>query len=287
MQNIIAVIGAGTMGSGIAQAAASSGFNVKLIDVSQDALHRGMDTITESIALLVKKTHLTQVAGDAVSARIQRSSDLLYAANADVVIEAVFEDESIKREAWKNLSSICKENALFASNTSGISITRLAGAVKHPERFIGMHFFNPVAAMKLVEIVRGNRTSDATSQAAHELAQALGKVPLEARDYPGFVVNRVLLPMINEAAFAVFEGLASAEAVDQMLKLGANHPMGPLALADFIGLDVCLAVLENLQRGFGDDKYRPCPLLRQMVDAGKLGRKSGEGFFRYPVVVTK
>ena len=287
MQNIIAVIGAGTMGSGIAQAAASSGFNVKLIDVSQDALHRGMDTITESIALLVKKTHLTQVAGDAVSARIQRSSDLLYAANADVVIEAVFEDESIKREAWKNLSSICKESALFASNTSGISITRLAGAVKHPERFIGMHFFNPVAAMKLVEIVRGNRTSDATSQAAHELAQALGKVPLEARDYPGFVVNRVLLPMINEAAFAVFEGLASAEAVDQMLKLGANHPMGPLALADFIGLDVCLAVLENLQRGFGDDKYRPCPLLRQMVDAGKLGRKKGEGFFKYPVVVTK
>ena len=285
MQNIIAVIGAGTMGSGIAQAAASSGFNVKLIDVSQDALHRGMDTITESIALLVKKTHLTQVAGDAVSARIQRSSDLLYAANADVVIEAVFEDESIKREAWKNLSSICKESALFASNTSGISITRLAGAVKHPERFIGMHFFNPVAAMKLVEIVRGNRTSDATSQAAHELAQALGKVPLEARDYPGFVVNRVLLPMINEAAFAVFEGLASAEAVDQMLKLGANHPMGPLALADFIGLDVCLAVLENLQRGFGDDKYRPCPLLRQMVDAGKLGRKSGEGFFRYSTVV--
>ena len=287
MQNIIAVIGAGTMGSGIAQAAASSGFNVKLIDVSQDALHRGMDTITESIALLVKKTHLTQVAGDAVSARIQRSSDLLYAANADVVIEAVFEDESIKREAWKNLSSICKESALFASNTSGISITRLAGAVKHPERFIGMHFFNPVAAMKLVEIVRGNRTSDATSQAAHELAQALGKVPLEARDYPGFVVNRVLLPMINEAAFAVFEGLASAEAVDQMLKLGANHPMGPLALADFIGLDVCLAVLENLQRGFGDDKYRPCPLLRQMVDAGKLGRKSGEGFFKYPAAVTK
>lgn len=281
-QKIIAVIGAGTMGSGIAQAAASSGFDVKLIDVSQDALHRGVDSIKESVTRLVKKAHLAKDAGDAVSARIQRSSDLLYAANADVVIEAVFEDEAVKRDAWKNLSSICKESALFASNTSGISITRLAGVVKHPERFIGMHFFNPVSMMKLVEIVRGNRTSDATSLAAHELALALGKVPLEARDYPGFVVNRVLLPMINEAAFAVFEGVATAESVDQMLKLGANHPMGPLALADFIGLEVCLSVLENLQRGFGGDKYRPCPLLRQLVDAGKLGRKSGEGFFKYP-----
>lgn len=281
MSKIIAVIGAGTMGSGIAQAAASSGFKVRLVDMSQDALHRAMGSITESVTRLVKKAHLTKEAGDATAGNIERSSDKFYAADADIVIEAVYEDEQVKRETWKHLSSICKETALFASNTSGISITRLAGVVKRPERFLGMHFFNPVPMMKLVEIVRGNRTSDETVRAACDLAKEFGKVPMESRDSPGFVVNRVLMPLINEAAFALFEGIAPAKDIDEMMKLGANQPMGPLELADFIGLDVCLAVMETLQRSFGDSKYRPCPLLRQLCDAGKLGRKTGEGFFKY------
>ncbi len=281
MSKVIAVIGAGTMGAGIAQAAAASGFNVRLIDTSQDALHRAVGSIGESISRLVKKAHLTKEAGDAAAQRIAKSSDIFYAADAEIVIEAVYEDERVKRETWKQLSSISKETALFASNTSGISITRLASAVKRPERFVGMHFFNPVPVMKLVEVVRGNRTSDETATAAFDFAKALGKVPIAARDLPGFAVNRVLMPLINEAAFAVFEGVAPAADIDQMLKLGANHPMGPLELADFIGLDVCLAVMETLQNSFGDPKYRPCPLLRQLVDAGKLGRKAKEGFFKY------
>lgn len=281
MSKLVAVIGAGTMGSGIAQVAASSGFNVRLIDTNQSALQRAKDSIGESVTRLIRKAHLTKEAGDEVARRIERSSDIFYAADTDVVIEAVYEDEKVKLDTWRHLSSICKESALFASNTSGISITRLANAVKRPDRFIGMHFFNPVAVLKLVEIVRGNRTSDQTAQTATELARTFGKVPIESRDLPGFAVNRVLMPLINEAAFAVYEGVVSAKNIDEMMKLGAGQPMGPLELADFIGLDVCLAVMENMQRGFGDPKFRPCPLIRQLVDAGKLGRKTGEGFHQY------
>ena len=281
MPKIIAVIGAGTMGTGIAQVAASAGCSVKLIDTREGALQGALSVIASSLQRLVKKAAMDEATAQSVSNRIERSADLLHAANAEVVIEAIFENEAAKLAIWTQLSSICAETALFASNTSSISITKMASAVKHPERFVGLHFFNPVPMMKLVEVVRGNRTSDETARAAVELATSFGKTAVEARDFPGFVSNRVLMPMINEAIFAVYENVATPAAIDEIMKLGMAHPMGPLTLADFIGLDICLAIMEVLQQGFGDSKYRPCPLLRQMVAAGKLGKKSGEGFYKY------
>ena len=277
----VAVIGAGTMGSGIAQVAASAGLDVRIFDAQPGALEKAAQKNSESLERLAKKGALTaQQAADTL-ARIVSSTDFSEAADAEIVIEAVFEDENVKRELWQKLDAICSSTAIFATNTSSISITQLASAVRRPERFIGMHFFNPVPVMKLIEVIRGNRTGDETLTRTIELSKRLGKTPIEANDYPGFVSNRVLMPLINEAIFAVYEGVAKPEAIDEIFKLGMAHPMGPLALADFIGLDVCLNICEVLQKGFGDPKYRPCPLLRQMVAAGKLGRKSGRGFYEY------
>ena len=277
----VAVIGAGTMGSGIAQVAASSGLNVKLFDTTNEALSKATQRIKDSLERLAKKNAIP--ANDAVEIpkRIATSVDYNAASDCDAVIEAVFEDENVKRLTWQKLDAICRADAILGTNTSSISITQLAQSVKNPQRFIGMHFFNPVPVMKLVEVIRGNRTDDATCAAVVELSRKMGKTPIEANDYPGFVSNRVLAPLINEAIFAVYEGVAKPEAIDEIFKLGMAHPMGPLTLADFIGLDVCLNIMEVLQKGFGDPKYRPCPLLRQMVAAGKLGRKSGQGFYKY------
>ena len=277
----VAVIGAGTMGSGIAQVAASSGMNVRMIDASSDAVSKGVQRITESLARMAKKGTITAEQAAEIPKRVQTSTDLGEAKNADIVIEAIFEDEAVKRATWTKLDTLCRTDALFATNTSSISITQLAAAVRRPERFAGMHFFNPVPMMKLIEVIRGNRTDNATCTAIVELSKRMGKTPIEVNDYPGFISNRVLMPLINEAIFAVFEGVAKPEAVDEIFKLGMAHPMGPLQLADFIGLDVCLNIMEVLQRGFGDSKYRPCPLLKQMVASGKLGRKSGAGFYTY------
>jgi 3-hydroxybutyryl-CoA dehydrogenase len=280
IQNI-AVIGAGTMGSGIAQVAATAGLSVRVIDTTSDAVNKGLARIQDSLGRMAKKGALTPADAEAAQKRIKLGTQLDDAKDAEIVVEAIFEDETIKRETWKKLDALCGPTVIFASNTSSISITRLAAVVKSPERFIGMHFFNPVPVMKLVEMIRGNRTSDETCAAVVQLSKRMGKTAIEVNDYPGFVSNRVLMPLINEAIFAVFEGVAKPEAIDEIFKLGMAHPMGPLTLADFIGLDVCLNIMEVLFRGFGDTKYRPCPLLRQMVDSGKLGRKTGMGFYKY------
>ena len=277
----IAVIGSGTMGSGIAQVAASSGLTVKLFDTTPEILQKATARIGESLQRLVKKGTLSAADAEQISKRISTHTDYSAAADVDAVIEAVFEDETVKKQTWAKLNAVCREDAIFGTNTSSISITQIAASVKRPERFIGMHFFNPVPVMKLVEVIRGNRTDDATCASVVELSKRMGKTPIEVNDFPGFVSNRVLMPLINEAIFAVHEGVAKPEAIDEIFKLGMAHPMGPLTLADFIGLDVCLNIMEVLQRGFGDPKYRPCPLLRQMVAAGKLGRKSGQGFYKY------
>ena len=278
----IAVVGAGAMGSGIAQVIASAKRSAVLIDTGRAQLERARGAIENSLSRQVKKGTLLPADSSAVLKRVTYTSDLTAAEEGDVVIEAVFEEEGVKRELWKKLDAFCNPDALFASNTSSISITKLASMTSRPAQFIGMHFFNPVPMMKLVEVIRGNQTGDETCAAIVQLAKDLGKTPVEVNDFPGFVSNRVLMPLINEAIFAVFEGVAKPEAVDEIFKLGMAHPMGPLTLADFIGLDVCLNILEVLQDGFGDPKYRPCPLLRQMVAAGKLGKKSGEGFYKYP-----
>ena len=278
---IVAVIGAGAMGTGIAQVVAASGLTVHLFDTTMDALLKAGQRIKDSLERQSKKGVLAPDEAAKIPHRIVPFTDLTDAKDADLVIEAVYENEDAKQKIWKRLDEMCRLDALFASNTSSISITQLAAVVRRPERFIGMHFFNPVPVMKLIEVIRGNRTDDATCEAIVNLSRFLGKTPVEVNDYPGFVSNRVLMPLINEAIFTVHEGVAKAEAVDEIFKLGMAHPMGPLTLADFIGLDVCLNIMEVLQRGFGDPKYRPCPLLKQMVAAGKLGRKSGQGFFRY------
>jgi len=277
----IAVIGSGTMGSGIAQVAAAAGVDTLLIDTAKAQLEKARNTIDGSLQRLVKKGTLAEDVREATLKRISTTIDLTDAEDADVAIEAVFERLDVKREIWQKLDAVCKPETLFASNTSSISITELAACTKRPEQYIGMHFFNPVPVMKLVEVIRGNKTSDATTAKVVQLAKEFGKAPVEVKDFPGFVSNRVLMPLINEAIFAVYEGVATPEAVDEVFKLGMAHPMGPLTLADFIGLDVCLNIMEVLQDGFGDPKYRPCPLLKQMVAAGRLGRKSGEGFYRY------
>jgi 3-hydroxybutyryl-CoA dehydrogenase len=280
MKNIV-VIGAGTMGNGIAHTAAASGFDVTLIDVAEAFLERGMSTISANLQRGVDKGKMTADEKQQVLGRIRATSDVSAAVGADIVIEAIIENLAAKTELFAKLDSITGADCILASNTSSISITKIAAATKRPDKVIGMHFMNPVPVMTLVEVIRGIATSDETYARVAELSKQMGKTAIEVNDYPGFISNRVLMPMINEAIFALFEGVATAESIDGVMKLGMNHPMGPLTLADFIGLDVCLAILRVLEDGFGDPKYRPCPLLVKMVDAGWLGRKSGRGFYDY------
>jgi 3-hydroxybutyryl-CoA dehydrogenase len=277
----IGVVGAGQMGSGIAHVAALAGYQVVLSDVSKPLVDKGMATIGKNLERQASKGTIGAEAKDSALARIAPATELPAHAGCQLVVEAVVEDEAVKVALLKSLDGILGSEAILASNTSSISITRLAAATSRPDRFIGMHFMNPVPMMQLVEVIRGIATSDATYQAVEAVARKLGKTPVEVNDFPGFVANRVLMPMINEAIYAVYEGVGTAEAVDTVMKLGMNHPMGPLTLADFIGLDTCLAILRVLHDGLGDPKYRPCPLLIKMVDAGWLGRKSGRGFYRY------
>jgi len=277
----IVVIGAGTMGNGIAHTAAASGFDVTLIDVAEAFLERGMSTISANLQRGVDKGKMSADEKQQVLGRIRATSDVNAAANADIVIEAIIENLAAKTELFAKLDAITGADCILASNTSSISITKIAAATKRPDKVIGMHFMNPVPMMTLVEVIRGIATSDETYGRVAELSEEMGKTAIEVNDYPGFISNRVLMPMINEAIFALFEGVATAESIDGVMKLGMNHPMGPLTLADFIGLDVCLAILRVLEEGFGDPKYRPCPLLVKMVDAGWLGRKSGRGFYDY------
>jgi 3-hydroxybutyryl-CoA dehydrogenase len=277
----VAVVGAGTMGNGIAHVFAQQGTAVTLVDVDQGQLEKALAMVRKNMDRQIKKQALTEGDRDAALARITAHTDLEAAAQADLVVEAASENPEIKFAIFRSLDGLVPAETILASNTSSISITEIAAQTGRADRVIGMHFMNPVPMMQLVEVVRGLATSDATTATVMELARSLGKTPVEANDYPGFVSNRVLLPMINEAIFCVMEGVAEPEAVDTVMKLGMNHPLGPLALADLIGLDVCLAILEVLHRGLGDDKYRPCPLLRKMVAAGRLGRKSGYGFYDY------
>jgi 3-hydroxybutyryl-CoA dehydrogenase len=269
------------MGNGIAQAAARVGLTVIMRDVSDDFLKRGLSTIDKSLQRDVEKERLAADEKQEIIARIRPTTDLASLRETDIVIEAITEEFAVKSELFRQLDRIVRPDVILASNTSSISITKLAAVTSRPDRFIGMHFMNPVPVMKLVEVIRGIATSDETYRATRELAEAMGKIPVEVNDAPGFVSNRVLMPMINEAVFALYEGVGTAEAIDQVMKLGMNHPMGPLQLADFIGLDVCLAIMNVLYDGFSDSKYRPCPLLKKYVDAGWLGRKSGKGFYTY------
>lgn len=277
----IGVVGAGQMGNGIAQVCAMAGYAVVMRDVAEAALARGLGTIEQSLARLAAKGRLSREEQAAARARIETSTALAALADCDVIIEAATENEALKLAIFRELDTIAKPGAILASNTSSISITRIAGATQRADHVIGMHFMNPVPVMQLVEIIRALQTADAVYAATEALARALGKTPVEVRDAFGFVSNRVLMPMINEAVFCLYEGVGTPEAIDTVMKLGMNHPMGPLALADLIGLDTCLSIMEVLHTGFADSKYRPCPLLRQMVDAGWLGRKSGRGFYVY------
>ena len=281
MITVIGVVGAGTMGSGIAQVFAQAGLTVRLVDVAQPMLDRARASIEKSLAKFVSKGTLAAADRDATLGRLRLSTRIDALADADLVVEAIVEDTDAKRALFTSLDRLTQREALLASNTSSISITRLGAATTRPDRVLGMHFMNPVPLMTLVELIRGQSTSDETMAVATGLVTTLGKTAVEAEDYPGFIANRILMPMINEAIYAVMEGVGAPEAIDTVMKLGMNHPMGPLALADFIGLDVCLAILNVLHDGFGDPKYRPCPLLRRMVDAGHLGRKSGRGFYTY------
>jgi 3-hydroxybutyryl-CoA dehydrogenase len=277
----IGVVGAGQMGSGIAHVAAASGADVILADSASAIVEKAKASIARNLDREVAKGKRTPDESAAALRRISETTDLDGLARADLVIEAVTEDEEIKKAIFRRLDALVPPAAILASNTSSISITRLAAATSRPDQFIGMHFMNPVPVMALVEVIRGIATSDETAQAVRELAERMGKTPIFCNDFPGFISNRVLMPMINEAIYALYEGVAEKEAIDGIMKLGMNHPMGPLALADFIGLDTCLAILRVLHDGLGDSKYRPCPLLVKMVDAGWVGRKSGRGFYAY------
>ncbi len=277
----VAVVGAGQMGNGIAHVFATSGFAVTMIDVSDDALACGRGTIEKNLDRQVKKGGLTAEASAAALARIATNTSLDAVANAQIVIEAATERKDLKFRIFEDLDRLAPADAILASNTSSIAITEIAARTKRPELVIGMHFMNPVPVMQLVEVIRGLATSGITTQKVMSLAQRLGKIPVEVNDFPGFVANRILMPMINEAIYCVMEGVGTPEAIDTVMKLGMNHPMGPLTLADFIGLDTCLAILEVLHEGLGDPKYRPCPLLRKYVAAGWYGKKSGRGFYQY------
>jgi 3-hydroxybutyryl-CoA dehydrogenase len=281
MNEHVVVIGAGQMGNGIAHVFAVSGIPVTMVDVSDEALARGRATIEKNLARQVQKTTLDAAARDAALGRLHASTDLGVAKDASLVVEAASENAKLKFKLFADADRVAPPSAILASNTSSISITEIAAHTQRPDRVIGMHFMNPVPLMQLVEIIRGLATSDETTQRVVALATHLGKTPVEVNDSPGFVSNRVLMPMINEAAYCVHEGVGTPEAIDTVMKLGMNHPMGPLALADLIGLDTCVSILEVLQRGLGDPKYRPCPLLRKYVAAGWLGRKSGRGFYTY------
>ncbi len=277
----IGVVGAGQMGSGIAQVAASSGLSVVMSDINEAFVEKGISAIEKSLSRMVKKGKISQEDQKAVLGRIDGTTSIKNMAKVDFVVEAATEEEVLKQQIFRDLDECCEEGVILSSNTSSLSITKIASATKRPEKVIGMHFMNPVPVMKLVEIIKGLATSNLTYRVTNDLAHKLGKTPVLANDSPGFISNRILMPMINEAIYALFEGVGTAEDIDQVMKLGMNHPMGPLALADLIGLDTCLAVIEVLHSGLGDDKYRPCPLLSKYVDAGWLGKKSGKGFYDY------
>ncbi|MDX2472694.1 MAG: 3-hydroxybutyryl-CoA dehydrogenase [Candidatus Krumholzibacteria bacterium] len=277
----VSVIGGGTMGNGIAQVFAQFGHDVNLIDVKQEYLDRALGTVEKNLGRMVKKEKISQEDATATLGRLNGVVGLENAADSDLVVEAVFENYEVKKEIFTKLDEVCKPGAILASNTSSISLTKIAACTKRPQDVIGMHFMNPVPIMKLVEVICGQATSDETLAKVTKMAEDLNKVPVTVQDYPGFIANRLLMPMINEAAYSLMEGVATKEAIDTVMKLGMAHPMGPLTLADFIWLDICLDIMEVLYEGFGDSKYRPCPLLRRMVDAGHLGRKSGLGFYDY------
>ena len=277
----VMVIGAGQMGSGIAQVCAQAGLAVKLNDISEESFEKGIRTITQNLSRNVVKGRMTETEKEAVLKRIDKSLSLEDASGVDLVIEAAVENMKVKQSIFKQLDEITPPHTILASNTSSLPITEIAAVTKRPDKVIGMHFFNPVPVMKLVEIIRGLATSDEVYTEIEQLTKKFEKVPVEVNDFPGFVANRVLMPMINEAIYTLYEGVASKEAIDDVMKLGMNHPMGPLTLADFIGLDTCLYIMETLYEGFGDSKYRPCPLLRKYVKAGWLGRKTGRGFYDY------
>ncbi|MDM5210120.1 3-hydroxybutyryl-CoA dehydrogenase [Peribacillus sp. NJ4] len=277
----VMVIGAGQMGSGIAQVCAMSGYEVLLHDLKDEYVEKGLGTITKNLSRQVEKGKMESGEKDSILSRLTSSTDLKNAAAVDLVIEAAVENMEIKTKIFAELDEITPQHVILASNTSSLPITEIAAATKRPEKVIGMHFMNPVPVMKLVEIIRGLATSDEVYKEVEKMAETLNKVPVEVNDFPGFVANRILMPMINEAIYTLYEGVATKEAIDDVMKLGMNHPMGPLALADFIGLDTCLYIMETLHQGLGDDKYRPCPLLRKYVKAGWLGKKSGRGFYEY------
>jgi 3-hydroxybutyryl-CoA dehydrogenase len=277
----VLVIGAGQMGSGIAQLCAQAGFDVKLNDMKEEYFQRGLGIITKNLSRNVEKGRMTEDEKSQVLSRITKSLDLNDASDVDLVIEAAVENMEIKQKIFKQLDEITPKHAILASNTSSLPITEIAAATNRPAQVIGMHFMNPVPVMKLVEIIRGLATTDDVYTSIEEMTKKLGKVPVEVNDFPGFVSNRILMPMINEAIYTLYEGVATKEAIDDVMKLGMNHPMGPLQLADFIGLDTCLYIMEILHEGFGDSKYRPCPLLRKYVKAGWLGKKTGRGFYEY------
>jgi len=277
----VMVIGAGQMGAGIAQVFAMSGYSVYLHDLKIEFVQKGIATITKNLSRQVEKGKMTQEEQEQTLAKIMSSTDLQNASNVDLVVEAAIENMEIKSKLFIELDRITKAHTILATNTSALPITEIAAVTTRPAQVIGMHFMNPVPVMKLIEIIRGLATSDEVYKTIEDLSKSLGKIPVEVNDYPGFVSNRILMPMINEAVYTLYEGVATKEAIDEVMKLGMNHPMGPLTLADFIGLDTCLYIMETLHKGFGDDKYRPCPLLRKYVKAGWLGRKSGKGFYEY------
>ena len=277
----VTMIGTGTMGNGIAQVFATKGYDVDMVDIKQEFVDRALAMITKSLDRMVKKEKITEDDKNAALGRLHTGTDLSVAGNSQLVIEAVTENLDIKLDIFRKLAELCPPDTVFASNTSSLPITQLAAATKRPGQFVGMHFMNPVPMMKLIELIRGIATTDDTFNLIKDLSVKLGKIPVEVNDFPGFIANRILMPMINEAVYAHMEGVGTVEAIDEVMKLGMAHPMGPLTLADFIGLDVCLAILEVMHDGLGDHKYHPCPLLKKMVQAGYLGRKSGRGFYDY------